>query len=129
MKPIFKNDNKKSRNHVGFGILLDLYYKKDVAANIFIFIQIKKSLNATCVQTQSGADEGTWTHMRLLSLEPESSASADSATSAYLILSPKLELLSYYITAVLFCQGFLEKKLNFLSFLQLLFFRQYVIIN
>ena len=29
-----------------------------------------------------GADEGTRTHMKLLSLEPESSASANSATSA-----------------------------------------------
>ena len=31
-----------------------------------------------------GADEGTWTHMKLPSLEPESSASASSATSAYM---------------------------------------------
>ncbi len=30
-----------------------------------------------------GADEGTRTHMKSLSLEPESSASPNSATSAY----------------------------------------------
>ena len=33
-----------------------------------------------------GADDETWTHTVLLPLEPESSASANSATSAYLIV-------------------------------------------
>ena len=34
-------------------------------------------------QKAHGADDGTCTHMNLHSLEPESSASANSATSAY----------------------------------------------
>ena len=33
-----------------------------------------------------GAKDGTWTHTSLLTLEPESSASANSATLAYLII-------------------------------------------
>ena len=43
------------------------------------YSQVKSLMN-----THHGADDGTWTHMKLLSLEPESSASANSATSAFI---------------------------------------------
>ena len=38
------------------------------------------------MNTQYGADDGTWTHMNVHSLVPETSASANSATSAYILL-------------------------------------------
>ena len=57
----------------------------------------------------AGADNVTWTHTVLLPLEPESSASADSAISANHIrwasFLPQLTIrLKYYIKLILICQ-------------------------
>ena len=43
----------------------------------------KEIESSRCCSLFLGADDGTWTHMNLHSLEPESSASANSARSAY----------------------------------------------
>ena len=60
-----------------------------------------------------GADEGTWTHMTLLSLEPESSASANSATSAWGVLlgcvPSTVEIITrFFCLCQLFFQSFLS---------------------
>ena len=50
----------------------------------------RKTCGERLAHHRLGADEGTWTHTVLLPLEPESSASANSATSAYIKLRVKL---------------------------------------
>ena len=48
-------------------------------------MQTKNESKRNCVQTQSGADNRNRTCMKESSLEPESSASASSAISAYIL--------------------------------------------
>ena len=50
----------------------------------FSFDFMRQNRLISFLSHELGADEGTWTHMKLPSLEPESSASASSATSAYM---------------------------------------------
>ena len=46
----------------------------------------KRTTNFSARSSFLGADDGTWTHMNVHSLVPETSASANSATSAYLVV-------------------------------------------
>ena len=69
----------------------------------------EKSLDIKHIQAQSnGARGGTWTPMKLPSLEPESSASANSATLAYSLFTAPLEYhISYAMSRV-----FIPKSLD-----------------
>ena len=49
----------------------------------FLTVQQRKKPVTSFLSQAYGADEGIWTHTLLRELEPESSASASSATSAY----------------------------------------------
>ena len=51
----------------------------------FCTIQQRKKPMTSFLSWAYGADEGIWTHTLLRELEPESSASASSATSAYFV--------------------------------------------
>ena len=54
-KPANPNEYLKMERRLFCHSIMGLRYKKDVAANVCIFIQTKeKSPNANCVQTQSG---------------------------------------------------------------------------
>ena len=54
----------------------------------FSTIQQRKKPVTSFLSQAYGADEGIWTHTLLRELEPESSASASSATSAYFVWPP-----------------------------------------
>ena len=54
----------------------------------FCTIQQRKKPMTSFLSWAYGADEGIWTHTLLRELEPESSASASSATSAYFVWPP-----------------------------------------
>ena len=54
----------------------------------FCAIQQRKEPVTFFMSQALGADEGIWTHTLLRELEPESSASASSATSAYFVWPP-----------------------------------------
>ena len=54
----------------------------------FCAMQQRKEPVTSFMSQALGADEGIWTHTLLRELEPESSASASSATSAYFVWPP-----------------------------------------
>ena len=86
-----------------------------ICGTVFWFLANKKTRIASLFQGYSCAEGGTWTLMRLLSLRPERSASANSATSAFrmaeCILSQR-HVLSTECTVI--SRGFLKPGLELL---------------
>ena len=66
------------------GLLIHFFWARDTEASIRPADTTKKTRSNDRV---FGADEGTWTPTVSLPLEPESSASANSATSAYTVVA------------------------------------------
>ena len=77
----------------------------------------KKTVTSFSSQSY-GADEGIWTHTLLRELEPESSASASSATSAYFVFVLAVGLTTGIIIAKqpVNVKRFLQKNRTFLYF-------------
>ena len=81
---------------------------------VFVCVKIIKEKALNIVQG-FGADEGIWTHTLLRELEPESSASASSATSAYSVVPVARATHIIIADAAVNVKRFYRKKYNFLQ--------------